>query len=95
MHALDDSMDDAFEQVDMQREHLQRFVAEQQNLLMQQTDTIVQHGIASASQAVPRIVNRIAAWTIIAAIVIFGMPFTAGFFVGSLTQRVRMRKKEK
>lgn len=87
MHALDDSMDDAFEQVDLQRE--------QQNLLMQQADTIVQHGIASASRAVPRIVNRIAAWTIIAAIVIFGMPFTAGFFVGSLTQRVRMRKKEK
>ena len=95
MRTLDGSVKDAFEQVDMQRLMLQRFVSVQQNLLVQQADTLMQHGIDAAAREVPRIVNRVAAWIIVAAIVIFGLPFTAGFLIGSLTQRVRMRKKEK
>ncbi len=95
MATLDGSVNNAFEQVDVQRRYLQEFVAVQQSRLVQDADTLVQHGIDAAARAVPRIINRVAAWIILAVIVIFGLPFTAGFLIGSLAQRVRMRKKEK
>lgn len=95
MSTVDASLENALRQIDVQREYLQEFVSVQQRELARQADDIVQTGIRTAADAVPGIVNRIAAWCVLTVVVVFGLPFTAGFFIGRLSRSIRGGKNEK
>ena len=48
--------------------------------------------VQQALDQVPAIVSRVAVWLVLLAIVVLGLPFTAGYWVGTLRERARQRK---
>ena len=48
--------------------------------------------VRQALDQVPAIVSRVAVWLVLLAIVVLGLPFTAGYWVGTLRERTRQRK---
>jgi len=95
MESLNGSVDNAFERVDVQRRYLERFVDVQRSRIAEDADSIVQHAVNAAADAVPRLAGKITLWIILLATMILGLPFAAGFLLGWMSRSVRMRGKEK
>lgn len=91
--ALDDSVDNVFQNLDSQRSELQRYASQQQERLVEQTrsaaDGVVQHLL----DALPALVGKVVVWLILLFLVVLGVPFALGFWLGRLRER-SLRKKE-
>lgn len=90
--SLESSLDYVFGQVDLQRSELQRYVSAEREAIIRQTAESAQGMVQQALDQVPAIVSRVAVWLVLLAIVVFGLPFTAGYWVGTLRERTRQRK---
>lgn len=90
--SLESSLDYVFGQVDLQRSELQRYVSAEREAIIRQTAESAQGMVQQALDQVPAIVSRVAVWLVVLAIVVLGLPFTAGYWVGTLRERARQRK---
>ena len=90
--SLESSLDYVFGQVDLQRSELQRYVSAEREAIIRQTAESAQGMVQQALDQVPAIVSRVAVWLVLLAIVVLGLPFTAGYWVGTLRERTRQRK---
>ncbi len=95
MESLDGSVDNAFERIDVQRRRIERFADEQRVRIVGDADSLMCHAIDAAADAIPRMAGRMTLWIILLVTVVLGLPFAAGFMLGWMCQRVRMRRKEK
>lgn len=87
--SLESSLDYAFGQVDMQRSELQRYVSAEREAIIRQAGETAQGMVQQAIDQVPAIVSRVAVWLALLAVVVLGLPFAAGYWVGTLRERSR------
>lgn len=87
--SLESSLDYAFAQVDMQRSELQRYVSAEREAIIKQAGETAQGIVQQAIDQVPAIVSRVAVWLVLLAVVVLGLPFAAGYWVGTLRERAR------
>lgn len=87
--SLESSLDYAFNQVDMQRSELQRYVSSEREAIIRQTSETAQGMVQQALDQVPSIVSRVAGWLVLLTVVVLGMPFAAGYWIGTLRERAR------
>ena len=84
---LNRSVDDAFRDIDHQRTELQRFVAEQRALIMQEARQAADATLRSALDALPGMIGSILFYVILGGVVLFSIPFGLGFLLGHLRGR--------
>ena len=87
--SLESSLDYAFGQVDMQRSELQRYVSAEREAIIRQAGETAQGMVQQAIDQVPAIVSRVAGWLALLSAVVLGLPFAAGYWVGTLRERAR------
>lgn len=91
--AMNASVDNAFGQLDRQRDELQHYVSREREALAQDVQQVAHDAIRTALDGLPSLVGRIVGWLILLVVVVLGLPFAAGFWLGRLRERVRLRKK--
>ena len=90
--SLESSLDYAFGQVDMQRSELQRYVSTEREAIIRQAGETAQGMVQQAIDQVPAIVSRVAGWLVLLTVVMLGLPFAAGYWVGTLRERSRHKR---
>jgi len=93
MRTFERSLDNAFGQIDRQRNEIQRFVSAEREAAIEQGRGIADSVVAQVMDRIMASVGRIAVWAIILALVVLGLPFAAGYWVGTFRERLRWRER--
>jgi len=93
MRTFERSLDNAFGQIDRQRNEIQRFVSAEREAAIEQGRGITDSVVAQVMDRIMASVGRIAVWAIILALVVLGLPFAAGYWVGTFRERLRWRER--
>lgn len=94
IETMNASVDGAFMNIARERVALQEFFAEQRELLMKETKDAADTAVKSALNMLPTIIGKILVYIILAAVVIFTLPFLLGMWLGGLRARRKERKKK-
>ncbi len=93
MRTFERSLDNAFGQIDRQRNEIQRFVSAEREAAIEQGRGIADSVTAQVMDRIMASVGRIALWTIALALIVLGLPFAAGYWVGTFRERLRWRER--
>lgn len=93
MRTFERSLDNAFGQIDRQRNEIQRFVSAEREAAIEQGRGIADSVVAQVMDRVMASVGRIALWAIALALIVLGLPFAAGYWVGTFRERLRWRER--
>ena len=94
MRTFERSLDNAFGQIDRQRNEIQRFVSAEREAAIEQGRGIADSVVAQVMDRVMASVGRIAVWAIALALIVLGLPFAAGYWVGTFRERLRGRERQ-
>ena len=94
MRTFERSLDNAFGQIDRQRNEIQRFVSAEREAAIEQGRGIADSVVAQVMDRVMASVGRIAVWAITLALIVLGLPFAAGYWVGTFRERLRGRERQ-
>ena len=94
MRTFERSLDNAFGQIDRQRNEIQRFVSAEREAAIEQGSGIADSVVAQVMDRVMASVGRIAVWAIALALIVLGLPFAAGYWVGTFRERLRGRERQ-
>ncbi len=94
MRTFERSLDNAFGQIDRQRNEIQRFVSAEREAAIEQGRGIADSVVAPVMDRVMASVGRIAVWAIALALIVLGLPFAAGYWVRSFRERLRGRERQ-
>ena len=92
MALLERSVNSTFDRIDLQREALQRFVADQQSQLMEQAELAADRAIDRLTERIPILVRNLLFWVVLALLLLFSLPFVAGFVLGRAKGASQRRK---
>lgn len=90
--AINASVDNAFADFDRQRDELQRYVSRERELLTDELRRSASELLQSALDAVPGLVGRIVLYLVLGIIVLLGVPFALGFWLGGVRRRAQEKK---
>lgn len=90
--SLGHSVDNAFAGAERQRLELQSYVTNEREALVRQANEAAGELLTQVFDALPGLLGEILFYLVLALVVLLGLPFAAGFWLGSLRQRVRERK---
>lgn len=93
MRTFERSLDNAFGQIDRQRNEIQRFVSAEREAAIEQGRGIADSVTAQVMDRIMASVGRIALWAIALALIVLGLPFAAGYWVGTFRERLRWRER--
>ena len=93
MRTFERSLDNAFGQIDRQRNEIQRFVSAEREAAIEQGRGIADSVVAQVMDRIMASVGRIALWAIALALIVLGLPFAAGYWVGTFRERLRWRER--
>lgn len=92
MASFDRSVDNAFAGVERQRLELQGYVTSEREELVRQADEAAGELLAQLLDALPGLLGEVLLYVVLALVVLLGLPFAAGFWLGGLRQRLKERK---
>lgn len=90
--AINASVDNAFADFDRQRGELQRYVSREREVLTDELRRSASELLQSALDAVPGLVGRIVLYLVLGIIVLLGVPFALGFWLGGVRRRAQEKK---
>ncbi len=93
--SMNASVDNAFLSFDRQRDELQHYVSAERETLVRELHTAADDAIRTALDGIPSLVGKVVGWLILLGVVVLGVPFALGFWLGGLRARVRQRKNQK
>lgn len=88
-------VDETFNSVDYQRREMQRYISEERKSILEEMRGMADASLRTLVDALPGLIGRITGWSILLVVVVFGVPFMAGFWLGKLHEREHIEKKEK
>ncbi|MEG1612410.1 MAG: hypothetical protein RRZ83_01830 [Alistipes sp.] len=94
IYTMNASVDNAFTNIDTQRAELQLFIAAERKEMMVDASKAADSAVRTALDGLPGLLGKMVVWLILLAVVLLGMPFAAGFWLGTLRERLRERKKK-
>lgn len=90
-------VDETFNNVDYQRKEMQQYISEERKSILEEMRGMADDSLRTLVDALPGLVGQITGWIILLVVVVFGVPFMAGFWLGKLlweTTYKEERKKE-
>ena len=84
---IDASVDAAFDNLDRQRVEIQRYVSAEREALIEQVRVAADEAVQDALAGIPGLVGRVLFYVVTALVVLLGLPFLAGFWLGGLRAR--------
>lgn len=94
IHTLNSSVDNAFLQFDRQRSALEYYISAERQSVIDQLHQAAEQTVQKALDAVPGMIGRIVFYVVAGLIVLLGLPFLAGFWLGGLRQKLRAERKK-
>lgn len=91
IHTLNYSVDNAFMQFDGQRAALEHYISAERRAVIDQLHRAADETVQAALDAVPGMIGRIVFYVVAGLVVLLGLPFLAGFWLGGLRQRAKER----
>lgn len=92
---LNYSVENAFQNLDRQRDALQHYISAERKAVIDQLRQAADDTLQAALSAVPGMIGKVVFYVVLGLIVLLGLPFLAGFWLGGLRQRVKERRKVK
>ena len=86
-------IDNAFSDLDRQRMEVQRYVSAEREALIGQAQQAVDAAVQGALDRVPGLVGRLLFYVVLFALVMLGLPFVLGFWLGRWRERARRRRE--
>lgn len=93
MGTMEQTLDVAFGQIDRQRNEIQRYVSSEREAVLEQSREAARDVAADMMDRLPPMIRDVAVWLALMAIVVLGLPFAAGYWVGTLRERLRKSKR--
>lgn len=93
--SMNASVDNAFLNIDRQRDELQHYVSAERSALVSDMRAAADDAIRTALEGIPALVGKVVGWLVLLAVVMLGTPFLLGFWLGGLRTRMRQRKNGK
>lgn len=90
---IDASVDAAFDNLDRQRVEIQRYVSAEREALIEQVRVAADEAVQDALAGIPGLVGRVLFYVVTALVVLLGLPFLAGFWLGGLRARRQGRRQ--
>ena len=87
-------VDETFNNVDYQRKEMQQYISEERKSILEEMQGMADDSLRTLVDALPGLVGQITGWIILLVVVVFGVPFMAGFWLGKLHERQHIRKRE-
>ena len=87
-------VDETFNNVDYQRKEMQQYISEERKSILKEMQGMADDSLRTLVDALPGLVGQITGWIILLVVVVFGVPFMAGFWLGKLHERQHIRKRE-
>ncbi|MEG2061445.1 MAG: hypothetical protein RRY33_06270 [Alistipes sp.] len=91
--AMNASVNGVFVNFDEQRAQLQKYVSTERQALVDQLRKSADEVVGSAIDALPAVIGEVLFYIVLALVVLLGLPFGLGFWLGGLRERVKARKK--
>lgn len=89
------SVDNAFLNFDRQRDELQHYVSAERAALVRELHAAADDAIRSTLDGIPPLVGKVVGWLILLGVVVLGVPFALGFWLGGARMKARSRRTEK
>lgn len=84
---FNDMVNNTFAGFDQQRRELQQYITRERSALMADVRRVATESVATALDALPGMVGKIVGWVILLLIVLLGVPFAMGFWLGRLSRK--------
>lgn len=90
---MNGAVDNAFADLDRQRAELQVYISAEREALVNQAREAVDTAVQNAMDQVPALVGKLLAWIVLFAVVMLGVPFGIGFWLGRVRERAKAKKE--
>lgn len=94
IRTLNYSVDNAFMQFDGQRTALEHYITTERQAVIDQLHRAAEETVQTALNAVPGMIGRIVFYVVAGLVVLLGLPFLAGFWLGGLRQKLRYAREK-
>ena len=94
IRTLNYSVDNAFMQFDGQRTALEHYITTERQAVIDQLHRAAEETVKTALDAVPGMIGRIVFYVVAGLVVLLGLPFLAGFWLGGLRQKLRHAREK-
>lgn len=94
IYSMNTTIDLAFRNIDMQRQELQEFVTIERESLTADMSKAADSAVQTFIDGLPAVIGKVVFWIILLVVVVLGLPFGIGYWVGSLRERGKQRKKQ-
>jgi len=95
MELMNRMVEETFNNFDYQRTEMQRYISEERKSIMEEMQVIADDSLHAVLDALPALVGKIVVWIILFTMIILGAPFAAGFWLGKLHERQRVKKRDR
>lgn len=93
INTLNYSLDNAFQNLDRQRDALQHYLTTERQAVIDQLQQAAGNTVQSALDAVPELIGKAVFYIVVGLFVLLGLPFLLGFWLGGLRQRVKASRQ--
>ena len=93
INTLNYSVDNAFRNLDRQRDALQHYISAERQAVIDQLRQAADNTVQTALDAVPGLIGKVVFYVVLGLIVLLGLPFLLGFWLGGLRQRVKASRQ--
>ena len=90
---IDSSVDNLFYETNRQRNELQAFITHEREAMITDLRSSADEVVQNALDAVPGVVGELLIYVVLGVLVLLGVPFGLGFWLGGVRQRVRERRE--
>lgn len=87
IYSVNASVDLAFRNIDLQRAELQEFISAERANVMVDVSKATDSAVQTLVEGLPAVMGKIVFWIILLVVVVLGIPFAVGYWVGSLRER--------
>lgn len=94
IRTLNYSVDNAFMQFDGQRTALEHYITTERQAVIDQLHRAAEETVQTALDAVPGMIGRIVFYVVAGLVLLLGLPFLAGFWLGGLRQKLRYAREK-
>lgn len=92
IRTMNGAVDNAFSDLDRQRAELQAYISSERETLIVQAREAVDLAVQNALDQVPALVAKLLVWIVLFAVVMLGVPFGIGLWLGRLRERAKAKK---
>lgn len=88
-------VDETFNNVDYQRKEMQQYISEERKSILEEMREMADDSLRTLVDILPGLIGQITGWIILLVVVVFGVPFMAGFWLGKLHERLHKEERKK